>query len=125
MRRVVVVGNGMVGSRFVEELVRRDPDVAVTVLGAEEYEPYNRVLLGEVVAGTVELASLTLPGPPAGGVRVRAGAVERNAVVMQESEIQEGVEVENVILDKAVTIRSGKLIGQRAYPIVIGKNMTL
>lgn len=74
MRRVVVVGNGMVGSRFVEELVRRDPDVAVTVLGAEEYEPYNRVLLGEVVAGTVELASLTLPGPPAGGVRVRAGA---------------------------------------------------
>lgn len=75
MRHVIVVGNGMVGSRFVEELVRRDPDVAVTVLGAEEYEPYNRVLLSEVVAGTVELASLTLAGPPVGGVRVRAGAL--------------------------------------------------
>ena len=59
------------------------------------------------------------------GVRVRRGAVVRNSVVMQESDIQEDVEVENVILDKTVTIRSGKLIGQRAYPIVIGKGMTL
>lgn len=59
------------------------------------------------------------------GVRVREGAQVRNSVIMQESDIQENVEVENVILDKAVTIRSGKLIGQSAYPIVIGKNMTL
>jgi glucose-1-phosphate adenylyltransferase len=59
------------------------------------------------------------------GVRVRPGAVVKNSVIMQESEVQEGVELENVIFDKAVTIRSGKLIGQRAYPIVIGKNMTL
>ena len=44
---------------------------------------------------------------------------------MQECDIQENVEVENVIFDKAVTIRAGKLIGQRQYPIVIGKNMTL
>ena len=35
-------------------------------------------------------------------------------------------ELENVIFDKAVTIRSyGRLIGQRQYPIVIGKNVTL
>ena len=33
MRRVVVVGHGMVGSRFVEELVAADPTVVVTVLG--------------------------------------------------------------------------------------------
>ena len=33
MRRVVVVGHGMVGSRFVEGLVDADPDVVVTVLG--------------------------------------------------------------------------------------------
>jgi glucose-1-phosphate adenylyltransferase len=59
------------------------------------------------------------------GVRVRRGAVVRNSVLMQESDIQEGVEVENVILDKAVTVRQGRLIGQKGYPIVIGKNMTL
>jgi glucose-1-phosphate adenylyltransferase len=74
---------------------------------------------GCIIEGTVENSVLFR------GVRVRAGAVVRNSVVLQESEIQEGVEVENVILDKAVTIRSGKLIGQKAYPIVIGKNMTL
>ena len=34
MRQVVVVGHGMVGSRFVEELVAADPTVVVTVLGA-------------------------------------------------------------------------------------------
>ena len=51
--RVVVVGHGMVGARFVDDLHQRDPGgrFRTTVLGAEEYEPYNRVLLSEVVAG--------------------------------------------------------------------------
>ncbi|WP_225753532.1 FAD-dependent oxidoreductase [Actinotalea sp. Marseille-Q4924] len=66
--RVVVVGNGMVGSRFVEELLGRvagdaRESLSVTVLGAEEHEPYNRVLLSEVVAGKVDVASITLPSP--------------------------------------------------------------
>ncbi|MDL2206278.1 glucose-1-phosphate adenylyltransferase subunit GlgD [Eubacteriales bacterium OttesenSCG-928-N13] len=59
------------------------------------------------------------------GVRVRRGAVVKNSVIMQECDIQDGVEVDNVIFDKAVTIRSGKLVGQAAYPIVIGKGITL
>ena len=54
MRRVVVVGHGMVGSRFVEELVAADPAVAVTVLGKEPVAAYNRVLLSSVVAGSQE-----------------------------------------------------------------------
>ncbi|QTE28246.1 FAD-dependent oxidoreductase [Pengzhenrongella sicca] len=74
MTRVVVVGNGMVGSRFVEDLVRRDGGLDVTVLGAEEYEPYNRVLLSEVVAGKVDVASLALPRQELPGVRVLLGA---------------------------------------------------
>ena len=45
---------------------------------------------------------------------------------MQDSYIEGFVELENVILDKAVTVRThGRLIGQRQYPIVIGKNVTL
>ena len=76
MTRVVVVGHGMVGSRFVDELLRRDTDgrFSVTVLGAEGYEPYNRVLLSEVVAGAVDVASLTLPAAPPGRAVVRNGA---------------------------------------------------
>jgi assimilatory nitrate reductase electron transfer subunit len=65
MTRVVVVGNGMVGSRFVEDLLAADQvgRFQVTVLGAEPCEPYNRVLLSEVVAGTYDLPALTLPTP--------------------------------------------------------------
>jgi len=63
--RLVVIGNGMVGARFVEDLLARDTigKYDVTVLGAEGCEPYNRVLLSEVVAGRHDLTSLTLPTP--------------------------------------------------------------
>ncbi|MBC7292247.1 MAG: NAD(P)/FAD-dependent oxidoreductase [Actinotalea sp.] len=76
--KVVVVGNGMVGSRFVEDLLDRTAGprgagVTVTVLGAEEHEPYNRVLLSDVVAGKVELASITLPAPRDDRLVVRRG----------------------------------------------------
>ena len=60
------------------------------------------------------------------GVRVGKGARLKNCVIMQDSYIEDDVELENVIFDKEVTIRShGRLIGQSQYPIVIGKNITL
>ncbi|GAA1913246.1 FAD-dependent oxidoreductase [Nocardioides marmoribigeumensis] len=82
--RVVVVGAGMVGHRLAEELCRRDPEgrLDVRVVGAEAYEPYNRVLLSEVVAGRAAWRSLTLPELPA-RVEVRrsvaACSVDREA----------------------------------------------
>jgi assimilatory nitrate reductase electron transfer subunit len=84
MTRVVVVGNGMVGSRFVEDLLAEDASArfSVTVLGAEACEPYNRVLLSEVVAGRYPLSALTLPTPADSRVTVRLGttamAVDRD-----------------------------------------------
>lgn len=74
---------------------------------------------GCIIEGTVENSVLSR------GVRVRRGAVVRNSIIMQECDVQENVELENVIFDKGVTIRAGKLIGQNQYPIVIGKNITL
>jgi assimilatory nitrate reductase electron transfer subunit len=64
--QVVVVGAGMVGHRFVEELVAHDRDhrFDVHLVGAEEYEPYNRILLTEVLAKRSDVAALTLPRPP-------------------------------------------------------------
>ncbi|TQS21501.1 FAD-dependent oxidoreductase [Microbispora hainanensis] len=50
--RLVVVGNGMAGSRVVSEVRARAKDVKITVFGAEAWQPYNRVLLSNVVAGT-------------------------------------------------------------------------
>ena len=52
--RLVVVGNGMAGLRFLEELVRRAPGrFEVTVVGAEPEPAYNRVLLSSLLAGDI------------------------------------------------------------------------
>lgn len=94
--RVVVVGNGMVGSRLVEELCARSvagPAGAhaldATVLGAEDCQPYNRVLLSEVVAGGYDVASIGLP--PVVDPRIglwpglAAVAVDRDAKLVTDS----------------------------------------
>ena len=82
--QVVVVGAGMVGHRFVEELVARDREhrFDVHLVGAEEYEPYNRILLTEVLARRCDVATLTLPRPPDRAVvrrGVSATAIDRDA----------------------------------------------
>lgn len=73
MRRVVVVGNGMVGSRFVEDLVAADGDVHVTVLGKEPVAAYNRVLLSSVVAGSKSPALLSIAPQAHPRVEIRIG----------------------------------------------------
>ena len=67
-----MVGHGMVGARFIEEVRRRDPDgrrVRLVVLGAESRPAYNRVLLSTVLAGGLTAASVQLH--PAGWAAVR------------------------------------------------------
>lgn len=64
-RRVVVVGHGMVGSRFAHQLLtyadQAGTSVRTTVVGSEPHEPYNRLMLSEVVAGRASLGGLALP----------------------------------------------------------------
>ncbi|PTR31689.1 assimilatory nitrate reductase electron transfer subunit [Rhodococcus sp. OK519] len=55
-RRVVIVGNGMAGARLAEELRRRERDperLEVVVFGAEPRAAYNRILLSNVLAGSI------------------------------------------------------------------------
>lgn len=98
-KRVVVVGHGMVGARFVEEMRRRDPDgarVRLTVVGAEPRPAYNRVLLSTVLAGGLNPAATELL--PAGwaqrwDVDVRTGVTataidrDRRVVVTDDGEL--------------------------------------
>src|SRR3954451_11505634 len=51
--RLVVVGNGMAGARFVEEVLDRggDGQFRITVLGDEPHGNYNRIMLSPVLAG--------------------------------------------------------------------------
>jgi assimilatory nitrate reductase electron transfer subunit len=65
-RQVVVVGHGMVGSRFAEEVREHDPAgrrVGVTILGAEHRPAYNRVLLPSLLSGTMQDRDLIANGP--------------------------------------------------------------
>jgi assimilatory nitrate reductase electron transfer subunit len=62
-KNVVVVGNGMAGSRLVWELRNRDRTVPITVFGAEESQPYNRVMLSNVLAGVSGPGDIRLTDP--------------------------------------------------------------
>jgi nitrite reductase (NADH) large subunit len=59
--RLVVVGNGMAGLRFLEEQVRRAPGrFEVRVVGAEPKPAYNRVLLSSLLAGDIGAGDVQL-----------------------------------------------------------------
>ena len=58
--RVAVIGNGMAGFRFVQELLGISAGFAVTVVGDEPGGAYNRVQLPNVLAGAAGPASIEL-----------------------------------------------------------------
>lgn len=62
MSRVAVVGHGMAGARFVQDLRARDPqrEHEITVLSAENEVAYNRILLSSVLAGSLTPAEVEL-----------------------------------------------------------------
>ena len=91
--RLVVVGNGMAGSRLVAEVRARSATVEVTVVGAEEGRPYNRVLLSDLLAGARQERDLRLVAPSwydEHDVRVLAGApvvrIDREARVIRTAD---------------------------------------
>ncbi|MGB0668965.1 MAG: nitrite reductase large subunit NirB, partial [Porticoccaceae bacterium] len=51
MLRVVVVGNGMVGHHYVEQLVASPVEAQITLIGGETRPAYDRVHLSEFFAG--------------------------------------------------------------------------
>src|SRR5437879_3576222 len=62
IERLVVIGNGMAGGRFVEELTGRNGQehFDVVVFGEEPHGNYNRILLSSVVAGSHEVKDIFL-----------------------------------------------------------------
>jgi len=86
---IVIVGNGMAGSRLAADLragagssSRGASDrLRVTVLGAERGPAYNRVLLWDVLAGRLDPADTVLAGShDRGGTRVTALDVAAHSV---------------------------------------------
>jgi nitrite reductase (NADH) large subunit len=61
---LVVVGNGMAATRFVDELLQRALGrYSVIVIGAEPRLSYNRVLLSSLLAGEVDESAIELKPP--------------------------------------------------------------
>lgn len=80
-QRVVVIGGGMAGARFAQQLgamAEAGAAVDLTVVGEEQHAPYNRVLLADVLAGRYAADVITLPEGRARRLRgVRAVRIDR------------------------------------------------
>ena len=74
-RRVVVVGHGMVGHRFVE-LAAAVPGVAVTAFGEEPRPAYDRVHLSDYFSGASARDLGLAPPPSSATVHVAEGVVD-------------------------------------------------
>src|SRR5688500_3670695 len=76
-RKLVVIGTGMAGARVVEEILERDRMMFdITMIGAEPYGNYNRILLSNILNGSQEPDSIfinPLEWYEANGVKLRAG----------------------------------------------------
>jgi nitrite reductase (NADH) large subunit len=92
--RLVVVGNGMAGVRFLEDLLARAPGrFAITVFGAEPRPAYNRILLSEVLGGQRAADDTALQPPDwyaEQGIDLRLGvtvtAIDRQALTVHASD---------------------------------------
>ena len=68
MTRVVIIGNGMAGSRLVEDIRLAERSGAgepldIVVFGAESGHAYNRIMLSHVLAGTARAQDITISSP--------------------------------------------------------------
>lgn len=87
-KRIVIIGNGMAGTRTVAELVHRDPESRITVLAAEEHAAYNRTMLTEVLSGSVNEDEIPLSearGTATVKAGVRAVAINRKRRTVADS----------------------------------------
>jgi nitrite reductase (NADH) large subunit len=85
-KRLVIIGNGMTGGRFVEEMISRGGTdfFDMVMFGEEEHGNYNRILLSSVLAGSHRPDDIFINSPvwyQEQGVKlysgVRAGWIDR------------------------------------------------
>lgn len=91
-------------------------DEAPTKYGSEAVVKNCLVGSGCEIDGTVENCILFR------GVNIAKGTVIKNSIIMQSSEIYSNSKLNNVILDKKVTVRPNSVLaGSKEYPIIIPK----
>src|SRR2546428_12997799 len=93
IERLVVIGNGMAGGRFVEELTgwNGEEHFDIVIFGDEPHGNYNRILLSSVVAGSNEVKDIflnSLEWYRDNGITVHAGV--RAAAINSDSKLVSG-----------------------------------
>lgn len=95
-------------------------DEAPAKYGVDAKTKNSLIASGCEIEGTVENSILFR------GVRVGKGATVKNSIVMQDSVIHAGSDLDWVIIDKQVSVElSTMLKGTRQYPVVIPKGETV
>ncbi len=75
---------------------------------------------GCIIEGQVESSILFR------GVKISKGAIIKNSIIMQDAIVAENASLNNCILDKNVVITPGKqLNGDRNWPLIVGKNISV
>jgi len=60
-KKLVMIGNGMAGVSFVEQLLKLNPNrYDITIIGAEPHPNYNRIMLSSVLAGDASMQDIVL-----------------------------------------------------------------
>lgn len=95
-------------------------DSIPTVYGENADVKNSLIADGCVINGTVENSVLFR------GVKVAEGAVVRNSIIMENSDLRPNSSVRYAITDKDVTIGEGHSIaGYESYPVVVAKGKTV
>ena len=101
-KKLVVIGNGMAGARFVEDLIAADlgHPFDVVMFGDEPYGNYNRILLSNVLNGTQDAKEIflnPLDWYAANHVALHAGKrvtrVDRDAKIVHADGVEEPYDV--------------------------------
>ncbi|OWK46410.1 nitrite reductase large subunit NirB [Fimbriiglobus ruber] len=101
-RRLVIIGNGMAGARFAEDVIAADPnhEFDIVMFGDEPYGNYNRILLSNVLNGAQDAKEIflnPLDWYAANGVTLHAGKrvtrVDRENKVVYADGVEEPYDV--------------------------------
>jgi glucose-1-phosphate adenylyltransferase len=95
----------------------KERDDMPTLYGPESDVKNSLVADGCEIKGTVENSILFK------GVKIEAGAVVKNSILMQDTVIGEGTKINYIIADKNVNIKSGvELSGAENFPVSLSKD---
>lgn len=101
---------------FAQTVYTKVKDSIPALYGPNCYVENSIISDGCEIQGTVINSVLSR------GVRVDAGAIVKDSIVMEHTEVMDNAKVENAILDKDVIVREGReVIGHETYPIVLQK----